>query len=180
MEASLAELKGKFQQQYENLTNIISDMAEERNRLVLQTLDLQMKCDFQQSELQEQQAQMEDMRRLQLTIATSSSSPTSGADNSCIQPSREDDDSTVAGRKAIIQRFMEEKAALQIQVQSLKSREMIFREEKAALLTQISVMKAMRMRKLKVSSQRMAATSRLGLEEATNNFYTSKAMSVES
>jgi hypothetical protein len=41
-------------------------------------------------------------------------------------------------------------------------------------------MKAMRMRKLKVSSQRMAATSRLGLEEATNNFYTSKAMSVES
>eukprot|EP01036_Dinobryon_divergens_P027670 gene27670-36482_t len=180
MEASLAELKGKFQQQYENLTNIISDMAEERNRLVLQTLDLQMKCDFQQSELQEQQAQMEDMRRLQLTIATSSSSSTSVSATSCIQPSREDDDSTVAGRKAIIQRFMEEKAALQSQVQNLKSREMIFREEKAALLTQISVMKAMRMRKLKVSSQRMAATSRLGLEEATNNFYTSKAMSVES
>ena len=58
MEASLAELQGKFQQQYESLTNIISDMAEERNRLLLQTLDLQMKCDFQQSELQEQAAQV--------------------------------------------------------------------------------------------------------------------------
>ena len=123
---------------------------------------------------------MEDMRRLQLTIATSSSSSSSAAATSYIHPSREDDDSTVTGRKAIIQRFMEEKAALQAQVQSLKSRETVFREEKTALLTQISVMKAMRMRKLKVSSQRMAATSRLGLDEAANNFYSSKAMVVES
>jgi len=33
-----------------------------------------MKCDFQQTELQERLAQMKEMRRLQLTIATTSSS----------------------------------------------------------------------------------------------------------
>ena len=170
MESNLAELRDKFQQQYESLTNIISDMSEERNRLLLQTLDLQMKCDFQQTELQERLAQMEEMRRLQLTIATTSSSTramsaSSSASSSIMAIGEED------GNKEVGRRLMEEKAALQSQVLVLKSREVLFKEEKSALLMQISVMKAMRMRKLKVTSQRMAAVARLGQEETANNFY---------
>jgi hypothetical protein len=119
----------KLSSQYENLTAIVSQLSEERTKAQIEMLDLQLKIDCLQSDLQEKENELQASHALLDRLRIESN----------------------ASRGAV--------AAAEEARRQLHLSEAAFLEEKSALQSQIRVMKAMRMKKLKVASQRLAASS---------------------